>query len=144
MNERAILAVLVGLSLASGRCGSKSHEPDARVDTGGELLVSGEVHHKERILLPPGATLLVVAEDGEAPPATAESSRSISGSPPYSFTLRLDALEASAPERVMLRAEIWSGGELTFASPEPEPAFDAGAPRDDVSILVVPVPAEAD
>jgi uncharacterized lipoprotein YbaY len=139
MNERAILAVLVCLPLVSGRCGTPKHEQDARVETGNEtLLVGGTVHYKERILLLPGATLLVVAEDSSSKSVIAESTREISGSPPHAFSLTIDEEDMNERKDVTLRAEIHHGGALAFASKEPVPAFDGERPREDVELLVEP------
>jgi putative lipoprotein len=144
MNERAILAVLVCLPLLSGRaCGHPEADRDGKVEQGNEsFVVTGEVHYKERILLPPGASLRIAAEDSRSHDerAIAESSAAISGSPPHAFTLTIDESVVDEPKHVILRAEILVDGSRLFMSMEPTPAFDGGRPREGVEIVVEVAP----
>ena len=141
MNERAVLAALIVSPLFAGPCEGEGSGGDARVLMGDEtIVIEGEVHHAERISLPPGATLRVVAEErsGDRSRTLAQAKRQVSGSPPYAFTLGIDEAEMEDPRAVVLRAEIHAHGALTFSSEEPERAFDGDQPRRDVVITVRP------
>jgi uncharacterized lipoprotein YbaY len=143
MNERAILAVLVCLPLFAGprTCAETAENGDARIQAGTEtFVVSGEVHYRERMLLTAGASLRVIAEDSSKLDADggvlAASSRAIMGSPPYSFSLPIDASHVDETRDVTLRAEISVDGVLLFASVESIAAFTDGRPREGIEILV--------
>lgn len=141
MNERAVLFALVCLPLLSGRaCGGLDQEPEARVERGNEtLIVSGEVLYRERILLPPGAVLRIVLEDGRGE-ILAETSKELAGAPPYAFEVSIDESKVREPRDVRLRAEILRDGAPFFTSREPAPAFDGGRPRRDVEMTLVMAP----
>jgi uncharacterized lipoprotein YbaY len=142
MNERAILAVLVCLPLVAGLfCEGRGDERDSRFETGIEtFVVSGYVNHSERLLIPSGGILRVVAVDagdfGGDARLVAEATRDITGPPPYTFTLPIDAAAVDEPRTVMLRAEISIDGVHTFESDDTVGAFEGAHPRDDVRILV--------
>jgi uncharacterized lipoprotein YbaY len=142
MNERAILAVIVCLPLVAGLfCDGRGDERQGRLETGAEtLVVSGYVNHAERLLIPSGGTLRVVAtepgEPGDEARIVAEATTAITGPPPYVFALPIDAEAIEEPRDVMLRAEIDVDGVRTFESDDTTFAFEGAHPRDDVQILV--------
>ena len=139
MNERAVLVVLICLPLFSGRCGAEKHDHDARAVNGEAIVVRGVVHYEERVLLPLGATLLVVAEDVAQSKVLAEDERDISGSPPHRFSNSIAEAAIEDPRDVELHAEIHSSTGHTFASEEPVKAFAGDRPRVEVELLVQPV-----
>jgi putative lipoprotein len=100
--------------------------------------LSGEVTYRERIALPPGASLKVRLIDMTAPGAPtrveAEAAIASPGQVPLSFSLNFDDRVIDAAHSYALVAEISVGLELWFRNAEP---FDVAplAPEAPVSIV---------
>ncbi|HTE16613.1 MAG TPA: lysozyme inhibitor LprI family protein [Burkholderiales bacterium] len=95
--------------------------------------VEGEALYRERILPPPGATLIVTLEDVSRADAKsteiASARRLVAGGPPYGWRLAYDDGLAAAPKRLVLRARIVIGESLWMTTdtvvPLPDPAAGA-------------------
>lgn len=89
-------------------------------------VVTGTVTYRERIALPPGASLrvtLVRLDDG-APVLGASADLDLPGQPPFAFTLNLRSPLAEARYGVV--AEILRGSRVLFRSATPYPVDEAG------------------
>lgn len=82
----------------------------------------GEAFYRERKLLPPGAKLHVALEDVSKMdvPSTviATSTQSLTGAPPYKFSLEYSAADIDTRMQYSLRATITLDGNLLFTSTE--------------------------
>ncbi len=123
-------------------------ESMAKDQPDGELHV--EVFYRERMMLPPGATLTVTLEDGAkmdvAAEKIAEETLDLEGGPPYHVTLRYDRAVLNPPGRYAVRARIDHDGRLMFTSMEHNPAFGVHGSKDEpvhdpVEVLVKRIPA---
>lgn len=96
--------------------------------------VTGTVTYRERIALPPGASLRVtlVRLDTGAPVLGVNATLDHPGQPPFTFTLNLRTSLAEAPHGVV--AEIMAGGQVLFRSAATL-LGEQGAP---IAILVQP------
>jgi putative lipoprotein len=113
-------------------------------NTGSQLHV--EVFYRERMLLPPTATLEVVLEDSAkmdvaAELVTRESVALEGASPPFRLTLEYDPAKLHGRGRYGVRARIENEGQLMFTSTQFHPAFGTHgsieAPANDpVQVLV--------
>ncbi|MDG5500189.1 YbaY family lipoprotein [Marinobacter sp. BGYM27] len=104
-----------------------------------ESRIEGSVWYKERMMIPPDATVTVSLEDvsrADAPSVTIASKEfKPEGGPPYAFSLAYDADRILKRNRYSLRAKIMRDNKLLFISTQAVPAFanDSGTP---VNILV--------
>ncbi|MGP4844445.1 YbaY family lipoprotein [Marinobacter sp. 1Y8] len=104
-----------------------------------ESRIEGNVWYKERMMIPPDATVTVSLEDvsrADAPSVTMASTEfKPQGGPPYAFSLAYDADRILKRNRYNLRAKIMRDNKLLFISTQAVPAFgnDSGTP---VKILV--------
>lgn len=95
--------------------------------------VEGEALYRERMLPPPGATLIVTLEDVSRADAKAteiaSARRLVAGAPPYRWRIGYDAALAAAPRRLALRASIVSADGLWMTTdtfvPLPDPPASA-------------------
>ncbi len=85
-------------------------------------VISGEVWYRERIVLPPGAEVIVTLEDQSRAdaPATVVTDyvHTVDGAGPYSFRLVYDPAAIDERKRYGLRARIEHDGGLMFTSTE--------------------------
>lgn len=90
--------------------------------------LSGSVLYRERIALPPGATVSVTLEDSSrmdvAATVIAQSTVPANGAPPYPFELEYDPAKITEKGRYGLRAKIEADGQLLFTTDQFLPAFD--------------------
>lgn len=90
-----------------------------------QVTLTGEVTYRERMALPPDATLkvkLVDLADLEAPPRVeAEAAIASPGQVPLNFTLNFEDGVVAKGHSYGLVAEIVSDGKLYFSSPAPFP-----------------------
>ena len=84
--------------------------------------LAGEAFYRERMLLPPGAELLVTLEDVSkmdvASTVIASSTQVLTGAPPYQFTLDYAAADIDSRMQYSLRAKIMLDDKLLFTSTE--------------------------
>jgi uncharacterized lipoprotein YbaY/heat shock protein HslJ len=82
--------------------------------------ITGTASYRERMMLPPSATLEVVLEDVSVADAPADEIARIevqsAKAPPYSFTLAYDPARINATHRYNVRARIMADGKLMFQS----------------------------
>lgn len=99
-------------------------------------VISGEVFYRERMMLPPGAEVIVTLEDQSRADAPAtiltDYTHVVDGAPPYPFRLVYDPSAIDERMRYGLRAKILHDGELMFTSTEYIDPF-----ADEVQIMVV-------
>lgn len=91
--------------------------------------VEGEALYRERVLPPPGATLIVTLEDVSRADAKAleiaSAHRLVPGGPPYRWRIGYDPALTAAPQRLALRARIvtheglWMSTDTFVALPDP-------------------------
>jgi putative lipoprotein len=102
-------------------------------------VISGEVWYRERIALPPGATVIVTLEDQSRADAPAtvitDYIHVVDGQGPYRFRLVYDPAAIDARMTYGLRARIEKDGALLFTSTEHINPF-AGEPGKPVRIMV--------
>ncbi len=88
-----------------------------------------EVMYRERMMLPPTATLEVTLEDTSKMDVAAEQiankSMSPQGGPPYRITLEYKPSKLDQQGRYTVRARIENEGQLMFTSTQTYPAFGA-------------------
>ncbi|MGB5221476.1 MAG: META domain-containing protein [Polyangiales bacterium] len=145
MGGALVLAMLMGCETADMTNTSKevSSDPAVGAEALGELHV--EVTYRERMLLPPTASLIVILEDGArmdvAAEKIAEATLPTNQAPPYRVTLRYDSSKLQDRGRYGVRARIENDGQLMFTSTQFNPAFGADGsrdspPNDPVQVLV--------
>lgn len=91
-------------------------------------VITGTVTFRERVALPPGASLrvtLVRLDDG-APVLGANADLDLPGQPPFAFTLNLRSPLSEARYGVV--AEILRGNRVLFRSATPSPVDETGGP----------------
>jgi len=93
-----------------------------------------EVFYRERMMLPPTATLEVVLENGAKMDVAAEwiakKTMPAKGGPPYQVTLDYDPSKLHERGRYGVRARIENDGQLMFTSTQFNPAFGANGSYD--------------
>lgn len=144
------LGVVAALAAMAGCETKHTMEPAAddeasSEETKSEEELQVEVFYRERMLLPPTATVEVVLENGAKMDVAAEliarkAARATSG-PPYRITLQYDPSKLDRKGRFGVRARIEDQGTLMFVSTEFIPAFGTdgsyGAPPNEpVRVLV--------
>ncbi len=119
---------------------------DPAMDSTAMTTITAEVLYRERMALPPGATLRVTMEDVSRMDATsvliAEKTQDDLGAPPYRVSLSFDPALIDARHRYALRATIHAGDRLLFTSTE---HVDALQPADSglIRIILQRVPARS-
>ncbi|MGB5810971.1 MAG: META domain-containing protein [Polyangiales bacterium] len=153
--RKSTVAAVAAAFVAMGGCqkaDTTEPAPDAKssseeVKPAAELQV--EVFYRERMMLPPTATVTAVLEDGAkmdvAAERIAEETVSAKSGPPYRMTLAYDPSSLSPKGRFGVRARIENQGKLMFVSTEFIPAFGVDGsydapPSDPVPVLVRRMP----
>ncbi len=99
-------------------------------------VIEGSVVYRERMMLKPGAEMLVQLEDVSLADAMAtviaSQTQTLSGSPPYAFELQYDPAQIEARKDYGLRVKITHGERLLFTNPDYIDPFSA-----DLSGIVV-------
>lgn len=99
--------------------------------------VSGIVTYRERIALPPNATLTIKLQDTSkqdvAAMLIAEKTIDLTTSPPWDFNLHYDPSKLDEKGRYSLQARVEVDGQLRFINMSHVAAFNAASP---ISILV--------
>jgi putative lipoprotein len=145
MGGALVLTMLMGCETADMTNTSKEvpSDPAVGADALGEVHV--EVTYRERMLLPPTASLIVTLEDGAKMDVAAEKIAEVTlptkQAPPYRVTLRYDSSKLQDRGRYGVRARIENDGRLMFTSTQFNPAFGADGshdspPHDPVQVLV--------
>ncbi|GAB3285313.1 hypothetical protein GCM10027297_27300 [Parahaliea aestuarii] len=144
--RRASLAVAtLSVMLVAGllqACGGDSAGNNAGNNAGGDEVtwIEGTVIYRERMRLPPNASVEVELQDISRADAPAETLATVAlpgdAGPPYAFRIEYDNKRIDARHRYALRAEIHAGGKLLFTSTEHIDPF-GDAP---IEILVSRVP----
>jgi putative lipoprotein len=102
--------------------------------------VTGDVFYLERIALPPGTVLHVVAlDDGrmDSPATTlAEQELPASNGPPFAFSLHIPRDRVTPQSSVAVRAQLLSGTRLLFTSGARYPVANDGI-QDPLHIRVI-------
>lgn len=103
--------------------------------------VTGTVTYRERMMLPPSATVNVQLQDVSRADAAAvvlaEQTITPGGSgPPYAFSLSYDPAQIDERGRYAVRATISDGGQLLFTSTQSYPVITQGSPTSDIAIIV--------
>lgn len=104
--------------------------------------VEGDALYRERIMPPPGATLIVTLEDvsrADAPSVEVASAQQlVTGGPPFRWRLGYDPTLAAAPKRMTLRARIVSPEGLWMTT-DTAVALPDGATGDAPTLRLVQV-----
>lgn len=103
--------------------------------------VTGTVTHRQRILLPPSAVVLVqlvdVSRQGAPAIVLAEQSITTGGAaPPYPFTLPYDTAQIAARNTYAVQARITVDGQLRFISRQAYLVITQGHPTSDIEVIV--------
>ncbi|WP_312160317.1 YbaY family lipoprotein [Phenylobacterium sp.] len=128
------LAPLAALALAG--CASMEPPPAAQAQ------VTGSVLYRERIMLPPTATVTVTLADTslmDAPAQVIDTQVITGGSPPYRFALSYDPARIIANHTYSVSARIEVDGRLRFITDTHTPVITHGAPTH-VEMIAVGVP----
>ena len=128
------LAPLAALAIAG--CASTAPAPVAKGQ------VTGSVLYRERIMLPPTATVTVSLADTslmDAPAKVIDTQVLTGGSPPYKFTLNYDPVQIVANHTYTVSARIEVDGKLRFITDTHTPVITRGAPNH-VEMIAVGVP----
>ena len=108
---------------------------------GGTVTVTGEVHYRQRITLPPTAELYVAVEDVSrmdvAAEVMAESRIAPAGQVPIAFELNVDASRIDPRYTYAIRVRIEDGGRLLWINTEHIPVRLDGS--DELRVRVDPV-----
>lgn len=99
--------------LLSAACATSTTKP-------GSASITGTASYRERMMLPPGATLEVTLEDISRADAPADvigrAEVPTTKGPPYSFALAYDPARINPDHRYNVRARIMADGQLMFQS----------------------------
>ena len=128
------IAPLAALALA----GCASMEPP----TAAKAQVTGSVLYRERIMLPPTATVTVTLADTslmDAPAQVIDTQVITGGSPPYKFALSYDPAKIVPKHTYSVSARIEVDGKLRFITDTHTPVITNGAPHH-VEMIAVGVP----
>lgn len=128
------LAPLAALAIAG--CASTATAPVVKGQ------VTGSVLYRERIMLPPTATVTVSLADTslmDAPAKIIDIQVLTGGSPPYKFTLNYDPAQIVANHTYTVSARIEVDGKLRFITDTHTPVITRGAPNH-VEMIAVGVP----
>lgn len=112
------------------------------------VTISGEVTYRERVALPPNASLRISLVDLTAPgtptKVSAEAAIGTPGQVPLVFALNFDDRVVNATHQHALVAEISSGLEVVFRNAEPYPLDPLAAPETPIVIITSIVANQAD
>jgi uncharacterized lipoprotein YbaY/heat shock protein HslJ len=112
MNSRILISCAIALLSAACSTGETPAPASASI--------TGTASYRERMMLPPGATLEVTLEDVSRADAPADvigrTEVEAAKAPPYSFTLDYDPARINANHRYNVRARIMADGKLVFQS----------------------------
>jgi len=142
-----ILAATLGCQPSGGKSPASDKE-DGSEGASSIAKLDVEVLYRERMMLPPTATLEVVLEDGAKMDVAAElvskKKVPVKTGPPYSVTLGYEPSKLDAKGRYGVRARIENEGRLMFTSAEFNPAFGTNgspgeAPNAPVRVLLTRV-----
>jgi putative lipoprotein len=127
MARITLVAGLLGL-LAAGSAGARNQDAAAAPPK-----ITGTVTYRERIALPPDASVQVRLDDAsrpEMPPKlVAETTVPTAGKQvPIPFELPYRAADIVGSRRYVVRAKIVAGGKTLFSSKTPYPVITRGAP----------------
>lgn len=104
--------------------------------------VTGSVLYRERIMLPPTATVTVTLADTslmDAPAKVIDTQVLTGGSPPYKFALTYDPATIVDNHTYTVSARIEVDGKLRFITDTHTPVITRGAPHH-VEMIAVGVP----
>ena len=107
--------------------------------------VTGSVMHRERMALPPTAVVTVRLEEVgriDAPARTISEVSFVTGGAQSPFSYSLPFTDASVQAgSFTVRAQIWIGGKLRFASTDAYPVIRNGDMKADILVRAVPAAA---
>lgn len=138
MKARIVLAASVtGLLVAGGIHAAARSQDDAAA---AQARITGTVSYRERIALPPDASVQVrlddVSQPEGAPKRVAETTAPTAGKQvPIPFELPYKAADIVSSRRYVVRAKIVAGGKTLFSTKTPYPVITRGAPTS-LEILV--------
>jgi putative lipoprotein len=110
--------------------------------TAAKAQVTGSVLYRERIMLPPTATVTVTLADTslmDAPAQVIDTQVITGGSPPYKFALSYDPAKIVPKHTYSVSARIEVDGKLRFITDTHTPVITSGAPTH-VEMIAVGVP----
>jgi len=111
MHTRNLLLCATALLLVA--CSTRTSKPAS-------ASITGTASYRERMMLPPGASLEVTLEDvsGADAPADVIGRAQVDAvkAPPYAFSLTYDPARVNANHRYNVRARIMADGKLMFQS----------------------------
>jgi putative lipoprotein len=127
--RRVLTGALLGL-LAAGAARAAARTQD---DGAAQPRIAGTVTYRERIALPPNATVLVRLDDVSQPEASprrvAETTVATAGRQvPIAFELPYRAEDIVPSRRYVVRARILAGDKTLFSTKTPYPVITRGAP----------------
>ncbi|MBY6019318.1 YbaY family lipoprotein [Ferrimonas balearica] len=112
------LPALLAIGALLGGCGGEAPSSAPQQESASMETISGQALYRERILLTPGTTMLVVLEDVSKADAMAEviseQRFEVQGPPPFAFALQYDPAKLVENHRYGLRIRIEEKGELRF------------------------------
>jgi putative lipoprotein len=131
--------IMLACSVLLVACSSQT-EPKQAPDNSLLRVISGQVWYRERIALPPGASVIVTLEDqsrADAPATVLTDYTHVvdEAQQPFSFRLVYDPAAIDTRMNYGLRARIEHDGDLLFTSTEHIDPF-AGEPGEPVRIRV--------
>jgi putative lipoprotein len=134
----APLFLLLWLLLVLPGCSESTELTESTLNALASSVIVGDIFYRERIALPPGATLVVTLEDVSrmdvASTVLSEHIQVLTGSTPYSFEVAYDPALIEGRMRYSLRARILVEGRLRFTSTQAiDPFADPDKP---LSILL--------
>jgi putative lipoprotein len=116
---KVLFSVVVSWLFLLTGCSEQTQNVDASAV---KQTLEGEAFYRERMMLPPGAKLHLTLEDVSKMdvPSTviASSSKVLTGTPPYEFSLDYPAEDIDSRMQYNLRAKIMLDGKLLFTSTE--------------------------
>jgi putative lipoprotein len=130
MRNRSVLAAsLLGL-FAAGASGAVARSQD---DAAAQPKITGQVTYRERVALPPDASVQVRLDDVSQPEGSprrvAETTVATAGRQvPIAFELPYRAADIVASRRYVVRAKITAGDKTLFSTKTPYPVITRGAP----------------
>jgi uncharacterized lipoprotein YbaY len=115
-------------------------EPTTLASATSKSVVTGAVFYRERIALPPDATVVVKLVDvsrADAPAVVLAEQKIVpEGSVPVAFELEYDPAQIDERMSYAVQARIEAGGGLMFTTTEMIPVITRDSPTEDVQVLV--------
>ncbi len=112
------LPALLAIGALLGGCGGEAPTTTPQQESASMETITGQALYRERILLKPGTTMLVVLEDVSRADAMAEviseQRIEVQGPPPFAFALQYDPAKLVENHRYGLRVRIEEGDTLRF------------------------------